>query len=233
MRVWLTRTRPGADRQAQILRAAGYEPLVCPALTVAEEPGRAPPGPFSDVVFLSEHAVRLGVPRLVTEAWFTGARTYAVGAATAGHLAETGIRADVPEDASSEGLLALPEFADARGRAVLIVCGAGGRDLLEKTLAARGARVEKLVVYRRVAVDAVSSDVRSVDAIAIASGDGFEAVARLWFAAGGRGDVPVFVPSRRVAGLGSGLGFSNVYTCAGASADALIEALESLDSTGR
>ena len=150
MRVWLTRTRPGADRQAQILRAAGHEPLVCPALTIAEEPGCAPRGPFSDVVFLSEHAVRLGVPRLATEPWFAGARTYAVGAATAGHLAEAGIRADVPEDASSEGLLALPEFADARGRAVLIVCGAGGRDLLEKALAARGARVEKLVVYRRV-----------------------------------------------------------------------------------
>ena len=72
-----------------------------------------------------------------------------------------------------------------------------------------------------------------MDAIAVASGDGFAAVARLWFAAGGRGDVPVLVPSSRVAELGSELGFSNVHTCAGAGADALIEALESVSSTDK
>jgi uroporphyrinogen-III synthase len=116
---------------------------------------------------------------------------------------------------------------------VLIVGGLGGRDVLEKTLTARGARVEKLAVYQRQAVDAVALDVDSVEAIAVASGDGFAAVARLWFAAGGCGDVPVLVPSWRVAGLGAGLGFSNVFTCAGAGADAVIEALESVSSTGR
>lgn len=232
MRVWVTRTQPGADRQARSLRAAGYEALVSPALNIVEVPGSCPQGPFTDVVFLSEHAVRFGVPRLAAEAWFPGAGAYAVGETTAEHLAAAGVRARVPEHASSEGLLALPEFADAVGRTVLIVGGAGGRDLLENSLTARGARVEKLVVYRREAADAVPSDLLSVDAIAVASGDGFAAMARLWFAAGGRGDVPVFVPSPRVAGLSSALGFSTVYTCAGAGADALVEALESLNSAG-
>jgi uroporphyrinogen-III synthase len=233
VRVWVTRTQPGADRLAESLSAAGHEPAVCPALTVVEVLGGSPRGPFADVVFLSEHAVRFGVPRLASESWFSAARKFAVGAATAEHLAAAGIGAGFPEQATSEGLLALPEFADGRGRAVLIVGGVGGRDVLEKTLTARGARVEKLAVYRRQAVEAVALDVDSVDAIAVASGDGFAAVARLWFAAGGCGDVPVLVPSRRVAGLGGGLGFSNVFTCAGAGADAVIEALESVSSTGR
>ncbi|NIW85578.1 MAG: hypothetical protein GWN09_03080, partial [Gammaproteobacteria bacterium] len=125
MRVWVTRTRPGADRQARSLSAAGHEPLVAPALTVAEVPGGAPRGPFTDVVFLSEHAVRFGLPRLTSEAWFSDARAHAVGAATAEHLADAGIRAGFPEEASSEGLLSLPEFADAHGLAVLIVAGEG------------------------------------------------------------------------------------------------------------
>ncbi len=233
MRVWVTRSQPGADRQARILRAAGHDPVVSPALTIAEVRGDMPPGPFTDVVFLSEHAVRLGVPRLVPEAWFSGARSYAVGATTAKRLRAAGIGAAFPEEASSEGLLALPELADGRGRSVLIVGGLGGRDLLEKALTARGARVEKLAVYQRQAVASATLNPGSVDAVAVASGDGFAAVARLWFAAGGRGDVPVLVPSPRVAGLGAGLGFSNVYTCAGAGADAVVEALESLSSTGR
>ncbi len=233
MRVWVTRTQPGADRQARRLRAAGHEPVVGPALRIVEVPGGAPRGPFTDVVYLSEHAVRFGIARLTNQAWFSGARAHAVGAATAEHLAVAGIRAGFPEQASSEGLLSLPEFADARGLTVLIVCGEGGRDLLETTLTARGARVEKLVVYRRRAVDEAPPDVGSVDAIAVSSGDGFAAVARVWFAAGGRGDVPVLAPSPRVAGLGSALGFSNVYTCAGAGADALLKALESVSSTGR
>ena len=63
-------------------------------------------------------------------------------------------------------------------------------------------------------------------------GFGSENMARLWFAAAGRIDVPVLVPSQRVAALGGQLGFSRVHACAGASADALLDGLSAITKNG-
>ncbi|MDH3643225.1 MAG: uroporphyrinogen-III synthase, partial [Gammaproteobacteria bacterium] len=103
---------------------------------------------------------------------------------------------------------------------------------LQQTLTDRGARVEKFAVYKRQAVEAVDQDLTGVEAIAVASGDGFESMARVWFAADGSSDVPVFVPSPRVAAKGARLGFSRVFTCAGASADALLDGLTAFTNSG-
>jgi uroporphyrinogen-III synthase len=115
------------------------------------------------------------------------------------------------------------------GRSVLIVCGAGGRRLLAEELGRRGAKVVEHVCYRRVPVAATPGDPCTIDAILVSSGDGFEAVARLWFEAGGRPEVPVLVPSRRVAELGARLGFGRVVECAGASGRAYLDGLQMLE----
>ena len=57
-----------------------------------------------------------------------------------------------PAGATSESLLDLPGFADLAGRGVLLVKGSGGRELLREALAARGAEVLDVAVYRREAV---------------------------------------------------------------------------------
>ncbi|MDH3642772.1 MAG: uroporphyrinogen-III synthase, partial [Gammaproteobacteria bacterium] len=221
MRVWVTRSQPGADRQADALARHGHVVLTAPVLTIVEVTGPPPSGAFTDVVFLSEHAVLLGVPRLIDAGIdLTAARIAAIGSSTAARLGDQGIAASVPVVASSEGLLAMRSFAEVAGREILLVSGDGGRDLLENSLTDRGARVEKFAAYKRQAVDAVDQDLADVEAIAVASGDGFEIMARVWFAADGSSDVPVFVPSQRVAAKGPRLGFSRVFTCTGASADA-------------
>jgi uroporphyrinogen-III synthase len=46
-------------------------------------------------------------------------------------------------------MLALPEFRDVAGRRVLLVKGEGGRDLMRREFATRGAEVLELAVYRR------------------------------------------------------------------------------------
>lgn len=233
MRVWVTRSQPGAGRQADALARHGHLVLTAPVLTIVEVMGSPPSGAFTDVVFLSEHAVRFGVPRLLEAGVdLTATRIAAVGSSTAARLAERGIVASVPVQTSSEGLLAMPSFAEVAGREMLLVSGEGGRILLESTLTHRGARVEKFAVYKRQAVAAVGEDLSDVEAIAVASGDGFEFMARVWFAADGSSDVPVFVPSQRVAAKGAGLGFSRVFTCAGASADALLDGLTAFTNSG-
>jgi len=75
----------------------------------------------------------------------------AVGAATAQCMVEHGLTVDIqaPPPAGSESLLALPVMQDMAGKRVLIVRGQTGRELLAETLAARGATIHYLEVYRR------------------------------------------------------------------------------------
>lgn len=233
MRVWVTRSQPGADRQADALARHGHLALTAPVITIVEVAGLPPSGAFTDVVFLSEHAVVIGLPRLIDAGLdLTVTRTAAIGSSTAARLGDQGIAAAVPVVPSSEGLLAMRSFTEVAGRQILLVSGEGGRNLLENTLTERGAVVEKFAAYKRQAVVAVDEDLAGVDAIAVASGDGFEIMARVWFAADGSSDVPVFVPSERVAAKGARLGFSRVFTCAGASADALLDGLTAFTNSG-
>jgi uroporphyrinogen-III synthase len=231
VRVWLTRTQPGADRQARALAAAGYQAVVAPVLTVRAVPSRPPRGPFDWVIFLSEHAVRFGFPALEASGGLTSAGVLAVGARTAAALGELGITALAPEQPTSEGLLELDELTRVRGRRVLLVRGVGGRTLLADVLAGRGADVEQFECYRREAADAVDVPVAGCDVIVAGSGDGLREAARLWWAAGGRADVAVLVPSGRVAELAVALGFSRIHDCGGADEGAVLAGLRQLDTT--
>lgn len=77
----------------------------------------------------------------------------AVGAGTAKAMEELGLPAPLrPRQGSgADALLEIPELREqaVAGRRVLIVRGVGGRELLADALAARGATVEYLEVYRR------------------------------------------------------------------------------------
>jgi uroporphyrinogen-III synthase len=72
------------------------------------------------------------------------------GPATAEALAAAGIAgAQIPETTfDSEGLLALPELSDVRGKRVLILRGDGGREYLGDALRARRAHVDAVACYR-------------------------------------------------------------------------------------
>ena len=247
MQVWVTRSQPGADRHARALEAAGFDPLTLPVLDIEPLSAEVPAGPFDVVIFLSEHAVR----HPGTLAFCDGARVLAVGPATAAVLSSEGIavdsgtvvgtaadRAEAPDREAarisgaagqgSEGLLESELLRRISGLSVLIVSGEGGRRLLASELKQRGATVTQLQCYRRRFLDPELPDPREIDAILVGSGDGFESVARVWFAQQGRAEVPVLVPSARVAGLGPTLGFSRVIDCGSAGVDACIAELRKL-----
>ena len=233
MKVWISRSRPGAERQAADLRAAGHQVVVAPVIDVEPVRDPAPAGPFHHVIFLSEHAVRLGLPALEAQPWFPRARLLAVGARTARALERQGLAVETPSEPTSEGLLELPRLQAVDGHRVLLVAGVGGRSLLSAALAARGAEVLRFECYRRVAVDRLEPSVIDCDVIIAASGEGLEQAARLWLLAGGRPDVPVLVPSARVADLGVEVGLSSLHDCGGADSDAWLRGLAQLQSAGR
>ncbi len=79
-----------------------------------------------------------------------GQQVLAVGSGTRRALHRLGIAADAPDRMDSEGLLAMPQLADAAGRRIGLVTGAGGRDRLAPALRQRGAEVLRVDVYARV-----------------------------------------------------------------------------------
>ena len=80
-----------------------------------------------------------------------GGRVVAVGEATAAALAHHGMPAELVAGGSAEAILAsLPHHLE--GATVLLPCGDDGAVEMDEALRSRGARVERVVVYRKVPV---------------------------------------------------------------------------------
>lgn len=164
-------------------------------------------------------------------AWFT------VGAATAGVLARGGITARYPNQGDdSEALLALDALSaalDVPAPRVLIVRGEGGRERLAECLAEQGARVDYLELYRRCLPDypegalARVVDGERLNGLVVSSGQGFEHLYRLAGEAWPRlAQLTLFAPSPRVADHARAVGAQHVVDCRGASAAALMAAVQ-------
>ncbi len=233
MRIWVTRTEPGASRLAAALRAAGHIVWVRPTLDIECLAAPPPPGKFALTVFLSEHAVA----GAFANGWAPGP-AMAIGTATAAALRTHGVCPLLPAAATSEGVIArLAEMAQGNEdsatpaplqrlpASVLIAAGEGGRDVLLAWLTERGTRAVKWPLYRRVArLGTVPADA-AVDAIIVGSVAGLQAAANLWFASRRSPATAVVTPSQRVADAARQLGFSRVLTAAGADAAATLAAL--------
>jgi uroporphyrinogen-III synthase len=238
-RILVTRSEPGAGQLVDALIGAGFAAIALPALdieAVSEPPNRhalQQLDRFALAIFVSIHAVEFGMP-MIEAVWSAAPRGptwVAVGDATAAALARRGIIALVPAEQSSDGILALPQTAAVAGRRVLIVAGEGGRPDLQQALIRRGAMVERLAVYRRVPRRGCSELAGLRDhlaAVVISSADGGRAFAAQWAAAGGNREIPLIVPSARVADAMRKQHFSAIVTSTGAGAAAVIDALRSI-----
>lgn len=163
----MSRTRPLAGARIAITRPAGTAgaivrqvqndggvPLLLPGLSLRgpEDPAAARAVLTAALacnvaIFTSPSAVRFArrLARL-----HGPATVLAPGTGTLRALQRAGIaHAVTPRREDSEGLLALPALRHVRGQCVAIVGAAGGRGLLDRELARRGARVLHAHVYRR------------------------------------------------------------------------------------
>lgn len=209
-RIVVTRPRELAQGLAALIRQAGGEPLLFPAIEI-RDPEDAGPAlallgrlqEFDLAVFVSPSAVRKALELAAGRAW---PRVAAVGTGTRQELEQRGFRNVLAPagQADSEALLALPELAQVAGIRVLILRGAGGRELLGETLAARGAKVDYAQCYRRVRPEVRPLEGR-IDALCVGSGEALTNLAALL----GRERLehaPVFVSHLRVAAQAADLG---------------------------
>jgi uroporphyrinogen-III synthase len=239
-------TRPNEESQA-LARVLADEGVFCSSLPLLEieplpvtEENRSTIynlAAYCAVIVVSKPAARLGLemvdevwPQPPMQHWFT------VGAATAQILDDYGLRVFFPEQGDdSEALLDLPQLQEAISGydpKVLIMRGEDGRELLAERLRERGASVDYLPLYRRhlpsYPAFALPQRVEAerLNGLVVSSGQGFQHLREL------AGDawpdlaqLPLFVPSPRVAELARSAGALTVVDCRGASASALLAAL--------
>lgn len=223
LRVWVTRPVAQAEALCEAIEAAGGHALRQALLAIEPptDPVRADRSLTSaveaeDLIFTSANAVA-GAWHIQPDFRPTGALA-AVGAATAAALRQVARREVLAPDAdtTSEGLLALPRFAQPTGRRVAIIGGEGGRQTLADTLAQRGAEVSKVAVYRRQPVTPsrprLQALVAEADVIVVTSGEALAHLAAitppaLWPDLRGR---QLVVPSERVLKRAQDLGFNTM-----------------------
>jgi uroporphyrinogen-III synthase len=155
--VVITRPAGTGSALARLVRRHGGVPLLLPglALRAVEDPAQAAAGlaqALGDelLVFTSPAAVRYAA---ALQALRTQGTVLAVGQGTARALRRHGVGEVLAphQRQDSEGLLDHPALASLQGRRVALIGAAGGRGVLRAELAARGARLRELHVYRRAA----------------------------------------------------------------------------------
>ncbi|MDK2749433.1 uroporphyrinogen-III synthase [Vreelandella aquamarina] len=159
---------------------------------------------------------------------------YSVGRGTASILFDQlGVRVRIPppqqgED-TSEALLSLASLRHLAHQRVLLVAGEGGRTLIADTLAARGATITRLAVYRRVYRPPSPAMQKRLAtgayrALIVTSGELLEYLAK-WCGPAALNQ-PLIVSSHRLATLAGKLGFCDLKVASGATPAALVAALD-------
>jgi uroporphyrinogen-III synthase len=227
-RVVVTRPAGQTAHMAALIRAAGGEPVLFPALEILEAGDLRPVlalierlDTFDLAIFISANAVSKALA-LVGErrAWPAALRVVTVGRGSERELRRHGFTAVIAPSArfDSEGLLDLAELKQVQGKHVVIFRGEGGRELLGDVLSERGAVLEYAECYRRVRPHADPAPLLALcargalDAFTVTSSEG---LANLHDMLGEAGrpcleDTPLFAPHERIAAAARALGVRTV-----------------------
>ena len=188
------------------------------------------------IIFVSVPAVNLAHATYHAKNWPI-CRYIAVGQATQQALNDIGI-SDVitPELQTSEGLLALPQTFDVNNKAIIIVRGDGGRELIAEQLRSRGAQVSYIESYQRLWLPLEHSITQQwlaqgINCILATSNEILKSIVQLidnqdnyW-----KNDCKWIVASERIAQQAKALGLKQVICSHGASDSAIISCLKNLE----
>jgi len=163
---------------------------------------------------------------LMKQQWPKHICFFAVGASTGAVLKNAGFAVVVPEEARTEGLLALPQLNQVVNQPIVIMKGFGGRELLYDTLVNRGAKVAEWELYKRVSIQAPVStqDWREeqISCIIATSGEVIQS-AFDFFEVNWLKTLNWIVVSQRTADIASELGVTHIDISRDASDQALIQ----------
>ena len=213
-RILVTRPREQAAGMASLIREAGGEPILFPAIEIA---GLADPADFQRVadrlrqfdlaIFISPTAVQKAFERVDRQSWPERLPVAAIGSGSKRELERRDFAVVIAPQGSadSEALLALPEFANVAGKRIVVFRGQGGREFLGEALGERGAQVEYAECYRRIRPAVSASEPAwaraALDAVTASSSEGLANLdvllgrwRRHWLQ-----ESPLFVPHPRVA----------------------------------
>lgn len=238
-RIAITRPAGTGAALARRVRALGGTPLSLPgsslrAVNDADAARAALKAALAcDVVIFSSPASVRFARRLL--ALRSRAAVLAPGMGTLRALRRAGhANAQAPAREDSEGLLALPRLRGVRARRIGIVGAAGGRGLLDRELTARGAKVVRAYVYRRLPAridcrhaDALRRDPRKPSYLLLSSAEALSNIlaalpedARRILRAG-----TAVASSDRLADAARAAGFARTLRAASAHASAMLDAV--------
>lgn len=243
--VLLTRPRRESRQAAAALRAGGFEVIRAPLQSTRRAPhSRAL---AEDLAWAASASIHVFVSRAAVAAASVHAATMlkraplrvAVGRTTAAALDAKGMdSATAPPGAEdSEGTLGLSVLQSVHGQRIALWVAPGGRDKLAQTLRQRGAEVRNIMIYRRLPrrppARVMQQLRRAADRLVLtATSAGLleQLDAQLTRAQlTGVRTRPLIVASERIAQAARAKGYSSVHIARGAGAEALIEALKSLN----
>ncbi|MFD1261032.1 uroporphyrinogen-III synthase [Entomomonas asaccharolytica] len=245
-RLLLTRSAPDCHSQADTLAELGITAECLPLLEIVALPETASQRSqlldfdrYTTLVVISKPAAKLILERLdyywpqlpIQQTWFT------VGKATAEILQAANLSVHYPTlGDDSEALWQLVEFQENLANPqcrVLIIKGEEGRQWLAEKLQLSGIATETMELYRRQMPNYTEQVLwrqltdKNINAIVISSGQALDNLQQLvttdWQKLA---EMPVFVPSKRVAEQAANLGIRQIINCNGASIDALITSLK-------
>lgn len=211
--ILITRPSPQGEELCALLKKHGAEAYHIPTLEIRPRAISATLFQPDIAIFISVNAVKYcplpTFPKTI--------RYFAVGVATSLALMERGVLAQQAEPSSSEGLLALSDLQQVKGKTIAIFAGQGGRTVLEEELKNRGAYCYRYEVYERHCAMQHSLHLQELlknilfDRIICTSGENLVCLEnmagaeknRLYF-------IPLAVVSKRIATLAKQHGFSNV-----------------------
>ncbi|SHL27948.1 uroporphyrinogen-III synthase [Phytopseudomonas punonensis] len=245
-RLLLTRPEQECQALAQALAGEGIQSACLPLLGIEQLPETPQHSAticdlhrYTAVIVVSKPAARFGL-ELMDRYWpqpLSDQPWFSVGAGTGQILADYGLTVFWPSSGDdSEALLELPELQAPLKAAlfprVLIIRGEDGRTLLAERLQAQGVEVDYLPVYRRVLPTYPTGalqeliQVERLNGLVVSSGQGLMHLRQLaadnWPTLA---QLPLFVPSPRVAEMARELGAVDVVDCRGADTAALLAAL--------
>lgn len=169
-------------------------------------------------IFISPNAVRYGLAAIAAARATLPKQVATIGTGSARALREVGIASVIAptERSDSEGLLALPELADMRGKHVIILRGDGGRELLADTLKARGAKVAYATCYQRSKTSKNMDELLRLqpEVLTVTSSEALAHLREMMGEDAALLALPLFVPHARIAESARRLGWREVILTA-------------------